>query len=249
MAKTYEALKKAERGHQLQPEETKALNIRRKPQNRPLVSFNIATPIREEYHHMKNTVLRALPGKPNKTLLFASATEGEGASSVLTNFAITLAAEGDKVLLIDANLRNPVLHDLLSLDPKNGLAELILEARPLHEVIKPTKLTNLSVITAGVLHANPFRLFESNILDDLIGRMKHQAEWILFDTPPIISSDDSIMLASKMDGVIMVLQAEKSRWEVARSARERIEAGQGDILGIVLNRRRMYIPNWAYKML
>ena len=79
--------------------------------------------------------------------------------------------------------------------------------------------------------------------------MKPYFDWVLFDSPCIHSCNDASTLAAKMDGVVMVVQAEKTRWEVAQSAKERIESEKIKILGAVLNKRKMLIPAWAYKIL
>ncbi len=106
MAKTFEALMKAEKEHQIGPEETKVFDI--KPQAKPLpISLKLPPQVVEEYQRMKHLILNANPERKIKTILFASAKEGEGTSTTLRNFAITLASGGDTVLLVDANLRNP----------------------------------------------------------------------------------------------------------------------------------------------
>ena len=212
-------------------------------------TFKISPQIVEEYHRMKHHILSSSPERKIKTLLFSSSIEGEGTSTVLISFAITLASRGDKVLLVDANLRNPTLHNLFNLDKKGGLTEVLLEENTLMDVIKQTKFTNLSVITSGIPHSNSFSIFESKSFDSFIEQMKARADWVLFDSPPINTYNDSSTLADKMDGVVMVVEAEKTRWEVAQSAKERIENGKVKILGVILNKRELYIPRWAYKML
>jgi len=221
MAKTFEALKKAEKEHQISPEESKVFDLKPKPKPYIPVDFRISSQIIEEYH-----ILNSHPEGKIKTLLFSSSTEGEGNSTVLINFGITLASGGDKVLLVDANLRNPTLHDLFTIDKKSGFTELLLEKNTLNDVIKKTQIKNLSVITSGIPHSNPFSVFESKSLDSLIEQMKAHTDWVLFDSPPINSYNDSSTLAAKMDGVVMIVHAEKT-----------------------LNRRKMYIPRWIYKML
>ena len=254
MAKTYEALIKAEKEDQIRPDESKVFDS--KPHSKPHipVSFKLPTYIIEEYHRMKHALLGTGPEDELKTILFFSSTEGEGTSTTLINFAITLASEGDKVLLVDANLRNPSLHDAFSVEKKGGLTELVfgnstLEDVIMEDAIKKTPVNNLFVITSGIPHTNPSSVFESSFLYTLIEQMKAQADWVLFDSPPINSYNDSSTLASKMDGVIMVVQAEKTRWEVAQNAKQRMENGKARVLGVILNKRQMHIPEWAYKML
>lgn len=249
MAKTFEALMKAEKENQIRPEEAKVLD--RKPKSKPHApaKFKSSPRVIEEYHRMKHHILSSNPENQIKTLLFFSSTDGEGTSTVIANFAINLASKSDKVLLVDANLRNPSLHDLFNVEKKGGITELLLEENTLKDVVKQTEHNNLSVITSGIPHSNPFSLFESKSLDSLIERMKNQADWVLFDSPSINSYNDAPTLAVKMDGAVMVVQAEKTRWEVALNARKRLENSKVNVLGVVLNRRKMYIPGWVYKML
>lgn len=249
MARTFEALMKAEKDHQIKPEEAKVFDIRPQAQISIPKNYKLPPQVAEEYHRMKQLILNANPDRKIKTVLFSSSREGEGTSTVTRDFAITLASTGDTVLLVDANLRNPVLHNLFNLEKRAGLTELLTGGKALAETINKTEIPNLSIITSGVPPSNPSSIFQSKLLDALLEQMKQQADWVLFDAPPIHSYNDASTLATKMDGVIMVLQAESTRWEVAQSARERIESEKVKILGAVLNRRKMYIPGWAYRML
>jgi capsular exopolysaccharide synthesis family protein len=222
-----------------------------KPNSKPHgpVRLKISPNAKEEYHRMKYNILCINSAEKIKTLLFTSTTEGEGNSTVLINFAIALASEGDRVLLVDTNLRRPSFHNIFNVEREDGLTELVLEKVTLMYVIKETKFSNLSVITCGMAHPNPFSIFESNALDFHIEEMKAQADWVLFDSPPINSFNDSIALATKMDGIVMVVEAEKTRWEAVQHAKQRIESVKGNILGVVLNKRRFYIPEWLYRRL
>ena len=258
MAKTFEALKRAEE------EGRKKLNegIVRRPLT---LDRGLNSDGTEEYYRLKQNILLNNSGEKIKALLFSSSTEGEGNSTVLINFAFTLSSGGERVLLVDANLRNPSIHNVFNLERENGLTELIFERKTLGEVVKQTRFQNLCVITSGSLPRgpltvddkpsldrgpstmdyglfNPSILFESKSLNAHIEKMKQQAEWVLFDSPPINLFNDSIAIAPRMDGVVMVVEAEKTRWEVAQSAKQRIEDGNGKILGVILNKRKFYVP-------
>jgi capsular exopolysaccharide synthesis family protein len=119
----------------------------------------------------------------------------------------------------------------------------------LTDVIKKTNINNLSVITSGSSASNPFNILESESLGSLIEQMKEHAYWVLFDSPPVNQYNEALLLSSKVDGVIMVVQAEDTRWEVAQNARLRIENDKVKLLGAVLNKRKMYLPEWVYKRL
>jgi capsular exopolysaccharide synthesis family protein len=249
LAKTFEALMKAEKEHRIRPEDTKVFNIRPQAQFHIPKHYNISPQVAEEYHRMKHLILSTHPGRNIKTILFSSAKEGEGTTTVTRDFAITLTSAGDTVLLVDANLRKPVLHNVFNLEKKIGLTELLTGMTHLNDTIKQTAVKNLYVITSGIQSSNASSLFYSKLLDSLLEQMKQQVDWVLFDASPIHSYNDASILAAKMEGVIMVLQAESTRWEVAQSAKERIETEKVKLLGAVLNRRKMYIPEWVYRML
>jgi len=249
MGKTFEALMKAEKESQKRLTEVAAFEPKPFPKRLGRPEQTIPQQIVEEYQRLKYNLLRTNSGKGIKTLLFTGPSEGEGHSPVLINFAIALASEGDKVLLVDANLRNPSFHHVFNLEKKSGLTDLLYGKSPLLNVVKETQIRHLSVITCGMASSNPGSVFELNALDSHIQEMKAQYDWVLFDSPPINSSNDSIALAPRVDGVIMVVEAEKTRWEVAQSAKQRIESGNGTILGVILNNRRFHIPERIYKAL
>ena len=249
LAKTFEALMKAEKESQMREGEVKVLKINPRSKPHMPVSFKAHPQIVEEYQRMRQTLLSANTSEKIKTLLFVSPTQGEGTSTVLTNFAITLATGGDMVLVVDANHRNPSLHNTLNVEKKGGLTELLHDKYHTRAVIKKTQIKNLSVITSGIPLSNPFSIFDSIAVDNLITQMKLQADWVLFDSPPINVYNDASALAAKMDGVVMVVQAENTRWEVAQSAKKKIKNAKVSLLGVILNRRKMHIPDWAYRLL
>ena len=130
-----------------------------------------------------------------------------------------------------------------------GVTELVRGDNSLADTIKKTEIQNLHIITNGIPHSNPSSVLESKLLESIIAQMNDQADWVLFDCAPINSFNDSSTLAAKVDGVMMVVEAKNTRWEVAQSAKERIEGDKVKLLGVVLNRRKMYIPDWAYRLL
>lgn len=247
MAKTYEAMMKAE-------EEAEKKQADRGPSTE---SRGLSSPDRgpstvdrglpsDEYYRLKLNILRSSQNGKIKSLLFLSPTEGEGATTVLVQFAMALAGQGEKVLLIDANFRSPSLHQQFHLDVESGLTELLLGKAKLSEVTKKTTVKNLWVIPSGSAPSSPLTL---NALDPHLQKMKEEADWVLFDGPPVNHFDEGLALSGKVDGVVMVLQAEKTRWEVAQAAKQRLEDSGGKVLGVVLNKRKFYIPKWLYRTL
>jgi capsular exopolysaccharide synthesis family protein len=220
-------------------------------QSRPNIVSTMRLPhkIVEEYHHMKQTIATLSSDREIKALLFCSSIQGEGTTTVLINFALTMASEGDRVLVVDANLHRPAIYEALNLELKTGFTDLLTGKAAVADAVKKTAVENLSAITCGTRSSNPFALLESSQLPLIIEQLKPLADWVLFDAPPVIASNDAGALAAKLDGVIMVIEAEKTRWEVVNNARQRMEKSSGKILGAVLNKRQMHIPDWAYNIL
>jgi protein-tyrosine kinase len=204
----------------------------------------------EEYQRMKYRIINYDPALVIKSVLFCSLSKGEGTTTVLIHFAQTLAAEGNRVLLVDGNLRNPYLHKAFHLPKENGVADLVFSTgafRNIDRFTRETSLENLMVITSGDSHPNPCSILESDVFGILSEQLKSQWDWVLFDSPPIASCNDSMALACKADGIVLVVQAERTRWEAVQEAQERLQNCGGRVLGVVLNKRRFHIPKWIYK--
>jgi capsular exopolysaccharide synthesis family protein len=243
MSKTFEALQKAEK-------EKIPLNTKRPNKNNKtsLTNFNLDVRIIEELKNMKFYIRSISDQKLIRTILFTSSNPGEGTSTILVNFAKEIAASGEKVIIIDTNLRNPILHKLLNVENIEGVAEAIDKRKPLIETIKKTATENLRIITHGKQSEGTLAGFSSDTMKPIINELKSHADWILFDSPPIHQYSDAAVLANEVDGVIMVVQAEKTKWEVAQSARDKIKKENTQILGAILNKKQFHIPNLIYKL-
>jgi capsular exopolysaccharide synthesis family protein len=228
----------------------KAATLIKKPESqggtRAITGSSLSAKAMEEYDHLKQSILDAMPENEAKLLLFAGCGEGEGNSSIVANFGIFLASAGESPLLVDVNFRDPVLHEVFSVGRSPGMAELLSGRHSLGEAIKATCLPNLSLVPAGDLPENPFGLLSDSRIDSIFEQMRRESKWVLVDAPAVNVSNDAVALASKADGVVLVLRAEKTRWEVARSVRQRLENGKANIIGAVLNDRKLHIPGWIY---
>jgi capsular exopolysaccharide synthesis family protein len=249
MGKIYEVLKKAEAERQFQPKELKSPERVIYPKQQVPKKF-IGTPTMIEECHRMQLMIQAIVNEAHKTIVFSSALQGEGTSTIAINFAKTVAATEATALLIDANLRRPALHQILNVELNWGLSDLFQGKSSVSDVIKKTKIPNLSVITCGSPnYPKPLAMFLEDSIDAFMKEIKQHAEWVLFDTPPLNSYNDAIPVAAKADGVVLVVEAEKTRWEVAQKACRQLEEGGIRVLGAVLNRRKMHIPDWLYNRL
>ncbi len=258
MSRTLDAIRKAEKERLLSPEELRLFNTKA-AQRVSMESefanvqgngqYSISVGAMEEYNRLKQSIVNLLPEEKQRVLLFAGAGPGDGSSRVATNFSMVLASSGERLLLVDANLRSPALHGFFAIGKNPGLAELLSGEATLRQVIRPTHFRNLLLVTAGGLPQNPFPLFGNGKADSAIRQMKGEADWVIFDAPAVNVFNDAVSLGAKTDGVALVVQAEKTRWEVAKNARQRLESGKANVLGVVLNDRKLHIPAWMYRRL
>ncbi len=203
-----------------------------------------------QYQRLKTKILTTDLRKVLKNMMILSSNPNEGTTSVVVDFAITLAKNIKlKILLIDGNLRHPMLHNAFGLDKEKGLCDLVLGLVDHAAVQKKTGIPNLWVITSGMCHNPPSHIFISESLPVWIKALSDMYDYVIFDAPPINLYPDSVTIASQFDGIILVIQAERTRWEQAVKAKEDLENAGAKILGVVLNKRRYLIPKKIYNRL
>ena len=209
----------------------------------------VPSQLHEANLQLKKKILSA-PYRETKSIVFSSAKHGEGTSTISSYFALSLSKEDDsRILIIDANLRNPVLHRVFGVQAGKGLAELLTDDIDLHSVIQQTSFRNLLVMPSGKCTQNPAHKFENERLKGLIHELKMEFDFLIFDSAPILPYSDTSVLAPKLDGVILIVKAEETRWEVAQKAKEELEKSGAHILGAILNQRQYHIPEFIYRRL
>lgn len=250
MSKIYEALKKAEREKGTLQDDVVPQPSPVEPTPGPLVDSQLPPAIAEEYRKMCNALNIKNPNHKVKAILITSSVHGEGTSSVCSQFARSLAQGGqENVLLVDANLRSPVLHDLFGLERKGGLVELMEGTASASEVVKKTDFPGLFVITSGQSARDPSGLLSSPHLKEALAQWKRRYSYVLIDSSPALAYADAVILSRLIDGVLLVVQAGKTRWEVIHRAHDTLSNIKAPLLGVVLNRRQYLIPRRLYKRL
>jgi tyrosine-protein kinase Etk/Wzc len=170
-----------------------------------------------------------------KTILVTSAGPKEGKSTTVSNLAITLAQLGTKVVLIDSDLRRPVIHSIFGLDKDTGLTNYLMDSIPYEKVCQKSMLDNLSIVTSGVLPPNPSELLGSRGMEEFIERLKKDFDVILFDSPPIIAVTDAAILCGRVDGVFLVVSAGSTNKDAILRARSLLDNVDARVLGALLN--------------
>jgi non-specific protein-tyrosine kinase len=198
------------------------------------------SPVSEAYRTLRTNLDFADLDQSLKTLVVTSAGVGEGKSTTLANLAVVSAQAGRKVVLVDADLRRPALHQLFGLSNESGLTTAMVDDSALAEPpLQAAGVEGLSVLTSGPLPPNPADLMGSRRMEEVIAALAGEADQVFFDTPPVVAVTDAAVLATKVDGVLLVVSAGKTRRESARTAVQRLEQINARLVGTVLTNVEM----------
>ncbi len=174
--------------------------------------------------------------KPLHTLLVTSAGSGEGKSATLANLAVVAAQLGQRVVLVDCDLRQPQQHELFGLRNDNGLTTLVAGQGPVSAGLQAVADTpGLRVLPSGPLPVSPSQVLAARRLDEILAELAEQADLVLIDAPAAVTVADASVLATKVDGVLLVLNAGQTKRDNARRAKEALEKVNAHIVGVVLN--------------
>ena len=244
MAKIYEALKQAQR-ERMREETPFPVPAPGDPRKRPPDSG-----MHKEMALLYQQIDSLLHGSPKKVIQFIAAREGEGTSTIVREFARTSATIlGKSVFLFNAELPNDLPVPAAAGGGNDGGGQ---DPSP-PEVSVPDLSQVAPASTAVCLIPQDFtnirKYFYSPRIDSFWESLRQQFDLILIDSPPFETSPDGIAISRRVDGVVLVLEAEKTRWPVAEHLKEQILLSGGNILGIVFNKRRYYIPEFVYKQI
>jgi non-specific protein-tyrosine kinase len=192
--------------------------------------------ISEQFRMLRTNIRYFGVERPLRTLLVTSAIPGEGKSTTAANLAVAMAQAGQKVALLDGDLRRPRLHRLFNVPLQGGLATSLLTGH-LDGNFQPTPAAEgLSVLPAGPLPPNPAELLGSQRMRELLDDLAQQVDVVLIDSPPVLPVADTMGLAHMVDGVLLVVDSGKTRRGMVRQAIERLRQVGGNLIGVVLNR-------------
>ncbi|MCC7107335.1 MAG: CpsD/CapB family tyrosine-protein kinase [Chloroflexi bacterium] len=172
--------------------------------------------------------------KPVQTLLVTSAGPRDGKTTVVANLAVVLADAGQRVIVIDADLRQPRLHEVFGAQRSPGFSDALLDERA-NPPLQSGPLPTLRLLSAGTPPPNPAELLASARVSRLLDRLKGEADIVLLDSPPLAAVSDATILATRVDGVLLVVSARRTRRDLAQRAREQLKTAGARVVGAVLN--------------
>jgi capsular exopolysaccharide synthesis family protein len=191
------------------------------------------SPMAEAFRTLRTNLMFSSLDQPLATLLVTSPAPEEGKSTTLANLAVTLAQGGRTTILVDCDLRRPRQHEIFGVPAAPGLTNAILDKVDA-PTLAATSVEGLSLLTAGEVPPNPADLLGSKRMEAIIANLKTRADIVLFDAPPVIAVTDAALLASKLDGVLLVVSAGRTQRDHALQAKNLLEKIHVRLVGTVL---------------
>ncbi len=207
---------------------------------------NPRSPAAEAYRTLRTNIQFSSLDHPTRTLLVTSAGADEGKSTTLCNLAVTIAQAGISTVVVDCDLRHPSIHQLFDVSNDKGVTTALLEGQVDKLPLQQTAVPGLQVLAAGPVPSNPADLLGTQRMRQIIEALSATADMVLFDSPPVSLVADAAMLASRIDGVILVVSAGKTKREIASRAKAILEKVNARILGVVLNNARVDANLYRY---
>ena len=203
-----------------------------------LLNASHRSSLAESYRQLRTSVLLSSAGGAPGTLLITSSQPGEGKTTTVVNIATTLAQTGAKVVIVDADMRRPRIHSIFNMDNSNGLSDVLSSKISDAEMLALVQLheeSGLSVLTSGRIPPNPAELLGSEQLRSLIGVLRKKFDHVVIDSPPAASFTDGVLLASVVDGVLLVVHGGAASRHIVRRTKQLLADVGAKILGVVLN--------------
>jgi len=204
-----------------------------------LVDEGLESPHAEAYRVLRTNILFSRKDEKLNTIVVVSAGAGEGKSITVVNLATVFAQAGQRILVVDSDLRRPTLHKLLHVSNNIGLTNYLLKQNKLEEVIQTSSVPMLDFMASGKLPSTSMSILGSAQMKEMVAELKQRYDFIFFDSPPILGVSDASVLASEVDMVIQVIQYRRYPQPMSIRAKQLIEKVGGNLIGILLNNINM----------
>lgn len=192
-------------------------------------------PAAEAYRTLRTNIRYSNPENPPRRILITSPVPQDGKTTTAVNLAIAMAQGGQRVILIDGDLRRPDMHRILSLSNEDGLSDLLRQSQqPVENFFQQTSQDNLFALTAGAIPPNPAELLDSPRMADVIGQVSLLFDTIIIDAPPVLAVTDAITLARQVDGVILTVRSKQTEYGACHQALIQLKQVGANILGGVI---------------
>ncbi|WP_240689200.1 CpsD/CapB family tyrosine-protein kinase [Ammoniphilus sp. YIM 78166] len=193
--------------------------------------------IAEQYRMIRTNLEFVSMDEKEKIIVITSPNSGDGKTTTVSNLAISMAQKGERVLLVDADLRNPALHKMFDLHNEVGLTTLLTQFIEIEDAAQPTDIDQLKVLTSGPYQPNPTELLGSNEMKRWMNSARKQFDRILFDTSSVLDVTDARVVANQSDGAILVIRSGKTDIFRALEAKRLLDLARVKVKGVILNQK------------
>lgn len=214
---------------------TQQANMKR----RLIAAYDTRSIFAEQFRTIRANIKFSMPDKTIKTIVVTSSRQGEGKSTNVANLAVVFAQEGKRVLIVDADMRRPIMNYTFTISNTVGLSTILSKQHDNDYAIQRTHIENLYILPSGPIPPNPTELLSSNSFEIFLDEMKKSYDLIIFDAPPILSASDVQILAHVCDGTLLVVNTGTVKKEDVLRAKAILTASKANILGATLNNYKM----------
>lgn len=204
-----------------------------------IVDRDPKSPVSEQFRTIRTNITYSNIDNPVKSVLFTSATPTAGKSTIAANVAIAYAQAGKRTLLMDGDLRRPTTHYTFEMQNVRGLSTAIINELPLNEVTRESSIENLDIITSGPIPPNPSELLDSKKMNLFVKMVTDYYDMVIIDSPPVLAVTDSQILSQLTDSTVLVTNVEGNNKVSIKHAKELLEKADANIIGVVLNNKKM----------
>lgn len=204
------------------------------------------SPVSEQYRTIRTNIQFSQIDNEIRTLMVTSSGPGEGKSTTVANLATVFAQQGNKVLLVDADMRKPTVHYTFSITNTFGLTTVLTKQSDLDDAVTQIDTSNLYVLSCGPIPPNPSELLSSRAMDEFLETALNVYDLVIFDTPPVLVVTDAQLLANKCDGTVLVVSSGFTEKENAVKAKEQLTTSKAKLLGVILNNKKQEQSQYYY---
>jgi succinoglycan biosynthesis transport protein ExoP len=252
LSKIYDALRKAEREKRGETKAKRNASPAKKfdPDRDAVLIGGIDKGFKRSLQNLRNSIESETKENNTRVIVFTSSVRGEGTTTVLAAFARVLAlGHAGRILLVDCSIRNPQLHEMFGVENSPGMIDYLSGQVELPQVVQKIDVGGIDIVTAGKTNDIDLSLplFNSERMALFMRTVSEAYEYVLVDTSAILESPETPIISSYSDGVVMIIQIERTRREAIKRAITMVEKLDGKFIGTVLNRKKYHIPEFIYR--
>ncbi|MFY8350753.1 CpsD/CapB family tyrosine-protein kinase [Pseudoalteromonas sp. SSM20] len=209
--------------------------------------ISLADSFKNELTLLESNLMEASDGERVQSILVTSSKSGEGKTLSAISLSRKLALENNyKVLLIDSNIQSPQLHEIFELPLQPGLSECLNDSVNIKQACHTSDNSNLDIMPLGRPKGHISQIIKDNKLNNLITELKSQYDYIIVDTTYVLGTSEVSLICGVFDAILLVVECEATKWQVVKTAADKLTSSHGKLIGTILNRRQFYIPQIFY---